>query len=200
MAGFRRAAYSTGPGLRVAVLEDFLRDVVMGVQMADTSPRMRKRTSRAPTSWLEWEKVRSDRHHFGRDALLAVQEVANLAGKLFCRVRSPPIWQGCLRERLGLSKTEAGRSIAGNPARTPRTRTGLSALRCIASAPQEAAGVRATESQTASLPNADRRSRQTLNAGLCGTLCHSHSASTQILSEWLLNSGAYMHWMPAKPV
>jgi hypothetical protein len=23
------------------------------------------------------------------------------------------------------------------------------------------------------------------------------SASIQILSEWLLNSGAYMHWMPA---
>ena len=27
-----------------------------------------------------------------------------------------------------------------------------------------------------------------------------YSASTQMLSEWLLNSGAYMHWMPAKPV
>ena len=28
----------------------------------------------------------------------------------------------------------------------------------------------------------------------------SYSATTQMLSEWLLNSGAYMHWMPAKPV
>ena len=27
-----------------------------------------------------------------------------------------------------------------------------------------------------------------------------YSATTQMLSEWLLNSGAYMHWMPAKPV
>ena len=28
----------------------------------------------------------------------------------------------------------------------------------------------------------------------------SYSATTQMLSEWLLNSGAYMHWMPANPV
>ena len=38
------------------------------------------------------------------------------------------------------------------------------------------------------------------SAGMHCPVARGHSATTQMLSEWLLNSGAYMHWMPAKPV